>query len=95
MKAVNIATNLEISADTKSNGSYDVPELPAGTYRVTISKDGFKTETHNGSSGELAIARRLVDAALIVGEITATVEVTAVPLMNQVDTTSGYVVVIT
>ena len=33
-----------------------------------------------------------MDAALTVGEITATVEVTAVPLMNQVDTTSGYVV---
>ncbi len=91
VKAVNIATNLEISADTKSNGSYDVPELPAGTYRVTISKDGFKTETHtevlvNGNR------TTTVDAALIVGEITATVEVTAVPLMNQVDTTSGYVV---
>ena len=91
VKALNLATNLEISADTKSNGSYDVPELPAGTYKLTISKAGFKTETHtevlvNGNR------TTTVDAALTVGEITATVEVTAVPLMNQVDTTSGYVV---
>jgi hypothetical protein len=91
VKAVNIATHLEISADTKSNGTYVVPELPAGTYKLTISKGGFKTETHtevlvNGNR------TTTVDAALTVGEVTATVEVTAVPLMNQVDTTSGYVV---
>ena len=91
VKAVNTATNLEVSAQTKSNGTYVVPELPAGTYKLTISKDGFKTEAHtevlvNGNR------TTTVDAGLTVGEITAQVEVTAVPLMNQVDTTSGYVV---
>jgi hypothetical protein len=91
VKALNLATNLEITSQTKSNGSYVVPELPAGTYKLTITKDGFKTETHtevlvNGNR------TTTVDAALTVGAITASVEVTAVPLMNQVDTTSGYVV---
>jgi hypothetical protein len=91
VKALNAATNLEITTQTKSNGTYVVPELPAGTYKLTISKEGFKTETHtevlvNGNR------TTTVDAGLIVGEITAQVEVTAVPLMNQVDTTSGYVV---
>jgi len=91
VKAFNAATNLEITAQTKSNGSYVVAELPAGTYKLTITKDGFKTETHtevlvNGNR------TTTVDAALTVGMITAQVEVTAVPLMNQVDTTSGYVV---
>ena len=91
VKALNLATNLEITAQTKSNGSYVVPELPAGTYKLTITKEGFKTETHtevlvNGNR------TTTVDAALTVGAITASVEVTAVPLMNQVDTTSGYVV---
>src|SRR5579871_6742166 len=91
VKAVNIATNLEVSAHTKSNGSYELPELPGGTYKVTFSKDGFKTETHtevlvNGNR------TTTVDSSLVVGEISATVEVTAVPLMDQVDTTTGYVV---
>jgi hypothetical protein len=91
VKALNAATNFEIVAHTKSNGTYVVPELPAGTYKLTISKDGFKTETHtevlvNGNR------TTTVDASLVLGEITAQVEVTAVPLMNQVDTTSGYVV---
>jgi hypothetical protein len=91
VKALNLATNLEITAQSKSNGAYVVPELPAGTYKLTITKEGFKAETHtevlvNGNR------TTTVDAALTVGMISATVEVTAVPLMNQVDTTSGYVV---
>src|ERR1700722_14085584 len=91
VKATNLATNLEITAKTKSNGTYVVPELPAGTYKLTFTKDGFKTETHtevlvNGNR------TTTVDSALVLGAISATVEVTAVPLMNQVDTTSGYVV---
>jgi len=91
VKATNLATNLEISSQSKSNGTYVVPELPAGTYKLTITKDGFKAETHTEVlvNGDRTTT---VDAALTVGAVTATVEVTATPLMNQVDTTSGYVV---
>ena len=32
VKAVNIATNLEVVAHTK-NGSFQIPDLPAGTYQ--------------------------------------------------------------
>jgi len=91
VKAMNTATNFEVNTQTKSTGQYVVSELPAGTYRLTISKDGFKTETHtevlvNGNR------TTTVDTALTIGTVEATVEVTATPLMNQVDTTSGYVV---
>jgi Carboxypeptidase regulatory-like domain/TonB dependent receptor len=91
VKAVNIATNLEVAAHTKSNGSFVIPDLPAGTYRVTVTKDGFKTENHTHIlvSGARTTT---VDTTLVVGSISATVEVNAVPLMNQVDTTIGYVV---
>ncbi|HET9305639.1 MAG TPA: carboxypeptidase-like regulatory domain-containing protein [Candidatus Sulfotelmatobacter sp.] len=91
VKAVNIATNLEVAARTKANGGFVIPDLPAGTYRVTITKDGFKTETHTKIlvSGNRTTT---VDTTLVVGSISATVEVNAVPLMNQVDTTIGYVV---
>src|ERR1700723_3222635 len=91
VKAVNIATNLEVVAKTKSNGSFVIPDLPAGTYRVTVTKDGFKTETHTRI---LVFGDRTttVDTTLVVGSISATVEVNAVPLMNQTDTTIGYVV---
>ena len=91
VKALNTATNLEVVAHTKSNGSYLVPELPAGTYKLTITKEGFKTETHtevlvNGNR------TTTVDASLRVGSVSSVVEVNAVPLMNQVDTTNGYIV---
>jgi hypothetical protein len=90
VKAVNIATNLEVVAHTK-NGSFQIPDLPAGTYRVTVTKDGFKTETHTKI---LVFGNRTttVDTSLVVGSIGTTVEVNAIPLMNQVDTTIGYVV---
>ncbi len=91
VKAVNLATNLEVVAHTNSNGSYLVPELPGGTYKVSFTKDGFKTETHtqilvNGNR------TTTVDATLAVGAVSSTVEVTAVPLMNETDTTNGYVI---
>ena len=91
VKAVNIATNLQVAAQTKTNGSFTIPDLPAGTYRVTVTKDGFKTETHTRI---LVFGNRTmtVDTSLVVGSIGTTVEVSAVPLMNQVDTTIGYVV---
>lgn len=89
--AVNLATNLEVGAQTKANGSFLIPDLPAGTYRVTVTKDGFKTETHTQI---LVFGNRTttVDTSLVVGSAGTTVEVTAVPLMNKVDTTIGYVV---
>ncbi|MGD0618042.1 MAG: TonB-dependent receptor [Bryobacteraceae bacterium] len=91
VKALNKATNLEVTAHTQSNGSYSVSELPAGIYQLTFTKEGFETETHtevlvNGNRTST------VDASLKVGSVSTTVEVTATPLMNQTDTTNGYVV---
>ena len=91
VKAINVATNLEVVAQTKSNGSFLIPELPAGTYKLTITKEGFKSLTH---TEVLVNADRTttVDSKLLVGSVSPVVEVNAVPLMNQTDTTNGYVV---
>jgi len=91
VKAVNAATNLSISETTQVNGSYSIANLPAGTYQLTITKEGFDTETHKEvlvNSDRTAT----VDVNLRVGSVATTVEVAAVALMNQVDTTNGYVV---
>jgi len=91
VKAVNIATNLTVSDKTQANGSYLIGNLPAGTYQLTITKSGFATETH---TQVLVNSDRTttVDASLKVGAVATTVEVNEVSLMNQVDTTNGYVV---
>lgn len=91
VKAVNADTNLAVTVKTGSTGTYSIPDLPAGPYKVTFSKDGFQTEEH---TAVLVNATRTttVDSSLTVGTLTALIEVTATPLMNQVDTTSGYVI---
>ncbi len=89
--AHNTGTNLEVSERTDSNGSYSVTNLPAGTYRLTFTKGGFQTETH---TQVLVNSDRTttVDSVLQVGTVSTAIEVNATPLMNQVDTTNGYVV---
>src|SRR5579863_9233257 len=91
VKSANVATNLEVTARTDGNGSYLLPNLPAGTYRLIITKAGFQTEDHT----EILVnggRTTTVDGDLKVGAMAATIEVTSSPLMNQVDTTVGYVV---
>jgi Carboxypeptidase regulatory-like domain len=91
VKATNLATNLDVTAVTKSNGSYLIPDLPAGTYKLNFSKDGFKSETHTEVIVNTA-RTTTVDANLQLGAANVVVEVSAVSLMNEVDTTNGYVV---
>jgi hypothetical protein len=91
VEALNGATDLKVVEHTNGAGSYLVPNIPAGTYKLTFSKEGFETETHtevlvNGNR------TTTVDANLKPGSVNSTVEVKATPLMNQVDTTNGYVV---
>jgi len=91
VRVVNTGTNLEVVQHTQSNGTYSIPNIPAGDYRITFTKEGFETETH---TQVIVNANRTttVDGELKVGAVATTVEVTATPLMNQVDTTNGYVV---
>jgi len=91
VQARNVDTNLEVIQHTQGNGSYLVSNIPAGVYKLTFTKQGFETETH---TQVLVNANRTttVDGDLKVGTVSTTVEVTATPLMNQVDTTNGYVV---
>lgn len=83
----NVATGLERSTQTSADGSYSVPELPIGTYSVTISLAGFETSLTKGVVVDVATDRR-VDAALKTGQVSQQVEVSGEEL-PQVDTTSA------
>ena len=91
VKARNLATNLEVTESTQSNGSYSVPNVPIGLYSLTFTKPGFQSEVH---TRVLVNSDRTttVDSTLQVGAVSSTIQVTATPLMNQVDTTNGYIV---
>jgi hypothetical protein len=91
VKIHNLDTGLEQTVTTKADGSFSVADLPLGTYSVTFSRDGFKSENH---SQILVQGNRTttVNGSLQPGEVNVTVTVTETPLMNQTDTTNGYVV---
>ena len=42
VQAINTGTNVTTSTATNESGLYNFPTLPAGTYQVTASKDGFQ-----------------------------------------------------
>jgi hypothetical protein len=90
VKVLNQSTGLTVTAQTNDSGLYQVPNLPIGSYTVSISKTGFQTEVHTQI---LVQAERsaTVNATLQVGTVSQTVEVTGTPLLNEVDTTNGYV----
>ena len=86
----NTGTGLERSTETSGDGSYSVPELPIGSYDVTISQSGFETFIAKGVTVDVATERR-VDASLKTGEISTKVEVSAdqLPLVETTTNTLG------
>ena len=83
----NAATGLERSTQTSGDGSYSLPELPLGTYTVTITQTGFQTSVTTGVEVNVATERR-VDAQLKTGQVAQTVEVSGEAL-PQLETTSA------
>ncbi|MGA3196768.1 MAG: TonB-dependent receptor [Terriglobales bacterium] len=87
VKARNEATGLERTTTTSADGSYAIPELPIGTYTLSVTQPGFQTYAATGVSVDVATERR-IDAALKAGEVSTRVEVTAEDL-PQVETTTN------
>src|SRR5579871_5082939 len=83
----NTGTGLERSTETSGDGSYSVPELPIGSYDVTVTQSGFQTFVAKGVTVDVATERR-VDASLKTGEVSTKVEVSADQL-PMVETTTN------
>src|ERR1700677_983118 len=93
VKVRNLATGLERATATSADGSYNVPELPIGTYSVTITQTGFKTFVATTVAVDVATERR-VDASLKTGAVATRVEVSAeeLPLVETTSNTLGGVI---
>lgn len=89
VKARNLGTNLTQTASSKDDGSYRIVDLPIGTYEVTITRDGFKTEVYPQIlvQGDRTTT---LNSSLQPGEVNTQITVSGTPLLNQVDTTNGY-----
>src|SRR5271170_303212 len=68
----NVGTGLERSSETSADGSYALPELPIGTYTVTVVLNGFQTFEATGVTVDVASERR-VDAAMKTGQVSTKV----------------------
>ena len=83
--AMNEETGIKVTVITDSKGFYSFPALPVGTYRIEISKSGFKTYIQSDLLLRVNDSVR-VDAALNVGNVTDHVSVSADAV--HVETTS-------
>ncbi|HEX9233093.1 MAG TPA: carboxypeptidase regulatory-like domain-containing protein [Candidatus Acidoferrum sp.] len=83
----NVNTGLSRTVTTSDDGTYSVPELPIGTYTVTVEKAGFKQGVVTGIQVEVSSERR-ADVALQPGEVSQRIEVTGDEL-PQVESTSN------
>lgn len=89
VKVRSLATNLEMAAQTKNDGSFAVAELPIGTYEVTFAKDGFQTAVYPQIMVQ-GSRTTTVNSKLQPGSVSTSVTVDATPLLNETDTTNGY-----
>jgi hypothetical protein len=90
VKANSVERGLDYTAVTNSDGLYRISPVPAGTYKLTVEKQGFSSVSHEAFVLTVNQVAR-IDVGLKVGQVSETVEVTgAAPVLEtdvtQVDT---------
>jgi hypothetical protein len=70
------ATNIPRIASSNENGRYILVDVPAGTYDISVSKQGFRISKLNGQSVNVGTALTL-NVTLEIGSVAESVEVTA------------------
>jgi hypothetical protein len=83
-------TGLKRTQTAGSNGFYEFANLPIGTYSLLFTRDGFQTQKMMAVPVQ-GDRTATVNAQLTVGSVSTSVTVEAVPLLNAVDTTNGYI----
>ena len=89
IKIRNTATNLEVTAESKDDGSFLAADLPIGNYEVTFTKNGFKTLVMPAIVVQ-GNHTTTVAATLEAGSISTSVTVESTPLLNETDASNGY-----
>jgi len=72
---------------TSDAGTYTVPALPAGSYKILAALKGFREEIQTGIKLDVNQTLRL-DLALKVGEVTQSVEVNGIAATLQTDSST-------
>jgi hypothetical protein len=84
--ATNKATNQALTTSSDKAGLFRLGLVPPGTYRIEISKQGFRKAVFDNVEVAVGADRGVGEVKLEVGEITATVEVSsALPLVESTE----------
>src|ERR1044071_9561827 len=78
----NMATEAAVKTTTNDQGGYALPSLLAGSYRVTVSKTGFRTDSRSGVEVNAGVSVT-ANIRLEVGQTSETIEVAAGAEMVQ------------
>src|SRR5712691_12624600 len=81
----NVGTNAERTLNAGSDGTYEIPLLDPGTYKVTIKAAGFSDAVRENVVVQTA-STEVVDISLTPGQVGGTVTVTAAPSLVQSET---------
>lgn len=90
VQLVSNATGLTRSVTGKVNGEFALSDLPAGSYTLTFTHDGFETSKYDTVTVQ-ADRKTTLNVQMKVGSIATSVEVTANASLDTVDTTNGNV----
>ncbi len=83
----NVGTNDKRTATTDPSGNYSFVSLVPATYKVEVGAAGFKNFLRSSIVVQVDTTAR-IDAAMQVGTVSETVEVTTAPPMLQTETGS-------
>jgi hypothetical protein len=82
IEARNVSTDATYQTVSSGTGNYSIPQLPAGTYDLTVTVPGFKKYVRQGLQVEVAGTAR-IDVGLEVGANTESITVeAAAPLLK-------------
>src|SRR5207253_4069745 len=86
----NVNTGLERTTQTSADGSYAIPELPIGSYTVTVTQSGFQTAVTSSVAVNVAAEKR-VDVVFRTGQVSEKVEVSGetLPIVETTSDTLG------
>ena len=87
VKMLETQRNIGHMATTDEQGQYLLPGLPVGSYQLEVKKDGFKTYTQTGIVLHVDDHVTL-NAVLVVGSLSETVEVKAAAALIQTENAS-------
>ena len=87
VKVTNLATNAERETQTDQAGYYSVPNLPAGNYKVTATKEGFQVQQFDNLTLQVEQSARLA-IVMQIGNVAETVNVSASANLLQTENAS-------